>query len=211
MADYRPGVCLHGTSAGPTLLVMGDSHSAQYWQAFADKFPNMNVLQASASGCYPVYGTTGESRCVELWEYMTSTYLPSHKVDVIVLAARWSKASISPAIDTANKLMAYAKRVYIIGPNVEYNVPLPKLLMESPYRQTHFLVDHLNGDAEQVDAEFLSRPLGQGITYVSYFKVMCDRTCPTRTTTGEPTLFDDNHLAKSAAREFLDKSRESFL
>ena len=211
VSEYQPGICLHETPHKPTLLVMGDSHSAQYWQAFVDTFPDMNVLQASASGCYPVYGTKGESRCVELWKYMTSTYLPSHKVDAIVLIARWSKESISPAIETAGKLTAYAKHVYIIGPNVEYNVPLPKLLMESPYQHAHFLADHLNGDTEQIDAEFLRRPLGEGISYISYFKAMCNGTCPSRTTSGEPTLFDDNHLTRSAAREFLDKSRQSFL
>jgi peptidoglycan/LPS O-acetylase OafA/YrhL len=209
--EYQPEICLREVPHKPTLLVLGDSHSAQYWQAFADAFPDMNVLQASASGCYPVYGTKGESRCVELWKYMTSTYLPSHKVDAIVLIARWSKDSISPAIDTAGKLTAYAKHVVIIGPNVEYNVPLPKLLMESPYQHPHFLADHLNGDVEQIDAEFLKRPLGEGISYVSYFKAMCNGACPSRTASGEPTLFDDNHLTRSAAREFLDKSRQSFL
>ena len=64
--DYDRAACLDLAADRPNVLLLGDSHAAHLWTGLRDTWPEVRVLQATASGCKPVLGTTGTKRCTGL-------------------------------------------------------------------------------------------------------------------------------------------------
>lgn len=210
---YRKDICLREEKDKPNALIIGDSHSAQFYEPFRRVFPEYNIMQASASGCLPYFGTHGEQRCLELWDYITRKYLPEKKPEAIILIGRWTKESVIPVFATAKTLLKYTPHVYIIGPNPSYTVSLPKVLYRAAALNEPALVDsYIDYTPNDVDQAFRAHdPHLDGVTFISYFSQMCPHRCPTFTSHKEPLLLDDNHLSLSAGLDFVDVIRREKL
>ena len=67
VTDDAPGFdaarCLARRPGQRALLVIGDSYAAQYWRAVAERFPDADVMQATAAGCRPLVEARGAARC----------------------------------------------------------------------------------------------------------------------------------------------------
>ena len=53
-ADYQQDRCLAEAAGKPSVLIAGDSHSAMLVHAFAEIYPERDIMQASASDCPPL-------------------------------------------------------------------------------------------------------------------------------------------------------------
>ena len=89
MAMFDKNDCLRMDKSRPNYLLIGDSHAADLWAGLHDRFPGINVMQATASGCRPILGSGGEPRCTNLMNFIFTNFLPTHHVDGLVLSARW--------------------------------------------------------------------------------------------------------------------------
>jgi len=209
---YRKDECLSVDSKRANVLLIGDSHAAQYYEALRQGNPEANILQATASGCLPLLNTRGEQRCEALFRFITEEFLPQHKMDVIVLSGRWPKGSVDKVYATADRLREHAAKVVIIGPNIEFASEFPRVLVAADVRKEPDLVSfYASRTPRQVDKEFLSREEKKpGVSYVSYYETMCRNGCPTFSSSGDPLLFDENHLSLSAALDFVKVAGLSF-
>lgn len=202
---FRTDVCLALDSKRVNVLLMGDSHAAQYYEALRQTNPEINIIQATSSGCLPLLGASGERNCRKMFEYIVEEFLPENHVDMIVLAGRWREDSVEKAYKTAEKLLAHTNKVVIVGTNAEFRSALPRVLVESEIRNEPDLIKAFASPVpRQVDKAFQAygsqRP---EISYVSYFSTMCRIECPIFSSTGEPLIYDTNHLTLSAAMDFL--------
>ncbi|KFI26950.1 hypothetical protein CG51_11390 [Haematobacter missouriensis] len=202
--------CLRLSTDKPNVIVLGDSHAAQYWRAFADRYPAWNVIQATASGCRPLLDARGEKRCTDLMAHVFAMLEaePRPPVEAVVLAGRWLDSEAPALVRTVAWLKERGPRVLVIGPTVEYDGDFPVLMARAGLGATpaEMLAD-VEGkrlkEREALDARLAPLFSGTGATYVSVYRMECPAECLLRDQTGEPFHFDYGHLTLGAARQLV--------
>lgn len=209
-ASFKRDICLAYHPGGDNILLLGDSHAAQYSTALHSVANHANVMQATATGCLPAIGAVGERRCTKLLRYVTRDFLPTHRVEAIFLGGFWKKANVADAVSMAGWLTRYANRVYIMGPNPTFKQNLSRLMIMAQYKGDASITWHIEAEDRQADAALAAAKLPPGVEYLSYFKSMCANGCAWRASDGHPILFDDNHMTGQAAADALRRWAPKF-
>lgn len=202
-SDFDTDTCLAMSPDKRNYLLIGDSHGAHLWQALARELPGTNVLQATASGCKPVLDGRGERPCTQIVNRVLGQFTKESRLDAIVISARWSPEDLPDLRRTIDFLAPRVSRIYVMGPIVEYDGSLARLLAQAERGGDAGLVEgaRRRGRAE-VDA-VLSRAISEmPATYVSTYRLLCaaDGQCVTRTADGTPVQWDYGHLTGPGAR-----------
>jgi len=202
--------CLTTQKNKLNVFVFGDSHSAHYVGAMRTLYPDTNILQASSSGCFPLLPLAGSKRCVDLNNYIFKEFLPQqkHKLDVIVLAARWQSENIEKLPQTLDTLGKYAHKVLVIGPTVEYEKSLPRLLgqaEESRKNLKDLSTQFQTSERFILDQEFKAffAAKNDKLTYISVMDSICnkdEKSCKFVTNKGVPVAFDYGHFTLEGAQ-----------
>ena len=205
-ADYQKGTCL-AVGAKPSLLLVGDSHAASLYSGLKSAFPDRNVMQATAAGCRAlIIELPDQSRdCRALRKFIFGEFLPANHVGTLVLASRWTPGDF----DGIGQTVAWAQRrnlqVFLIGPNPEFDAPLPKILARALRQGTpeSSALSHLKPDPGRTDQKMavLSRTVWH-VPYVSFYKAFCSPDCPLQLEPQVPLTFDDDHLTLRSAKLF---------
>jgi hypothetical protein len=201
VAPFPRDICLNYRPGSFNVLLVGDSHSAQYYRALRTALPKANIMQASSTGCLPLVGTVGVGDCVALWRYVTQSFLPEHHVDAIVLGGLWQRIDADAVFPTAGWLTQFADRVYVLGPNPRYQEKLPRLLIMAHYKGAAYVARRILPDERAIDAKLSASALPPRVVYLSYYIAMCQGGCPLLASDGHPSTFDDNHLTKAASED----------
>ena len=196
MSSFDKNDCLRMDKSRPNYLLIGDSHAADLWAGLHDRFPGINVMQATASGCRPIQGSGGEPRCTNLMNFIFTNFLPAHHVDGLVLSARWEDRDAPGVSETVKAMRKYATRVIVMGPTIEYKRPLPELLARRLLPdQGNVLSEAENyGRIAELDRSMAAALDGH---YISILHLLCrDERCATTDKNGNPLQFDDDHLTQ---------------
>jgi hypothetical protein len=188
----------------PTLLILGDSHAAHLWWGMNIVFPEWNVMQATSAGCKPVLEQRPRQfpGCTRLMEYVLKTYLPTHRVDTLLVEARWDPADMPSLTQTLVWLRSQHVHVVLFGPTLQYDAPLPRLLAMSMMQGDPSLpavhrvtaMSLLDGTMAELAKERWSVP------YVSMIEMLCDgNECLQYAGPGVPLLSDYGHLTKEGS------------
>ena len=194
--------CLDLAENRPNLVVLGDSHAAQYWRAIALRLPNINVMQATASGCRPVLKGKGAARCREVVDYVLGPLLASGRVQAVILSARWEEGDVAKLLPTIAHVRASGAVPIVIGPTIEYDTVFPAMLARAmisgdPSR-LQATMDH---DRMTLDGEMARRLANSGAAYISVESIECPMgKCRQTTADGGPMQFDYGHLTFAASR-----------
>lgn len=195
--DYDQGLCLKRSPDRPNVLLIGDSHAAHLWYGLSQVFPNINVMQATASGCRPFRPLKGDADCVALQKFVMDVDLPAHPVDEIILAGRWTSADLPRFAETIAYLRHYATRVTVVGPTIEYMAPLSIILGrtedagKAPDLATSYLV------TSRFDLAAQLRPIVEaaGGRYVDLAGSVCPNgKCRLFAPNGAPISWDYGHF-----------------
>jgi peptidoglycan/LPS O-acetylase OafA/YrhL len=114
-------------------LLVGDSHAAQYWAGLSTVFPDINFLQMTASGCTPTLGRGGAPRCRSVVDRAYLDFIPSQRLDGVIIAAKWVADDIDSVVRTVELVRQSTALVYVFGPIVSYTDLLPHLLTRSEW------------------------------------------------------------------------------
>ena len=212
LSDFKTAECLQPELSKPDILLVGDSHAAHLWSGLKAEFPQANVMQATSTGCKPVLGGKGERTCVELVERTLGAFLQAHRPDIIVLSARWIEGDIPDVERTVEALAGKAGQVVVLGPIVEYAMPLPRLLAQvADGRDPALLVDARETDQRRTDGDLAATVRAAGADYVSAYRLLCaGAAAPCRTTVnGVPVQWDYGHLTAEGSQLLAGKIRES--
>jgi peptidoglycan/LPS O-acetylase OafA/YrhL len=198
---FNAPTCLNTDPTRKNYLLIGDSHAADIWSGLAKDNPSVNFLQATASGCKPILGTTGEKRCTDLRQFIFKDFIPRHHLDGIILSANWDDDEIAGAIKTAQSLRPYATHVIIFGPSALYDQALPRLLARSLLAKNPAIISrHLVAEQKITDADFAHATLGPGLAYVSIYTAMCPaRHCIAEVGNDIPLQSDAEHFTQAGA------------
>jgi peptidoglycan/LPS O-acetylase OafA/YrhL len=186
--------CLNVRVGVPNVLILGDSHAADLWPGLNATFPNVNFLQATASGCRPSLKPVGAARCTKLINYVIQEFLPKSRVDMVILSARWQEADAEDVAMTAQALGVMADKVLVIGPIPEYRRPLPMLLAQSA---EDIEQEYANGfrspEIEPIDRSFSRLMARSKVEYLSLLNLLCNPQCKVLASRA-PLEFDSGHL-----------------
>lgn len=179
--SFDRSACLEAEVGRPRLLILGDSLAAHLWQAIQTAHPDHAVLQANASGCRPFAAARGDRYCTDLNRFIHEDWLPAHAVDAVVLSARWQHGEAATLRATVERLRALGiPRVIVLGPTVEYETALPKLLARDLLAGTARAPHATDADRRAVSAELVAALAGTGATYVDMIALLCpDGPCRT--------------------------------
>lgn len=204
---YDKGACItYGKSNQSNLLLVGDSHAAHWYSGLSYHLKNTNITQATAAGCKPTINPDGKKRCTDLINWFFNEHILDNNYDHIVISARWNESDSEKLTATLAYLHKYAKKITVLGPIMEYHVPLPRLLANDTTGTTAYL----SGDyraikrTDKVIQEATQRSAAQ---YISILDAVCseERSCITITEENIPLQFDYGHLTKSGSKQIINK------
>jgi peptidoglycan/LPS O-acetylase OafA/YrhL len=204
LRDFPVGKCLPDVPHEKKLLILGDSHAAAMWWGFEQSFPGVDVMQATASGCKPVLNQRPRQHvgCTEIINYVLREYLPSHRVDAVLIEAHWDDGDLESIGETIAWLHQIRIPTILIGPIVQYDASLPRLLALAISHEDPLLPKrHLEKFVEPLDRQMasLSRDTWH-VPYVSMYDLFCsNETCTEYANQGVPLLSDYGHLTKAGS------------
>lgn len=210
LANFDHATCLRTVAGRPNVLLLGDSHAAQYYEALRHQFPGVNLLQANSSGCRPVATGQFDERCRALMRFMLDDFLKGRNqtppVDTVLLAGRWLKPDAPLMGDLVRRLRAEGYRVIVIGPVPEYHQPLPRLAaieIMNPSRKPSGSLDSAVRGADIALGEAVERAGG---IYRSPYRLLCrGGDCQTWVAPGRVMQFDYGHLTLAGGRDVVKR------
>jgi peptidoglycan/LPS O-acetylase OafA/YrhL len=213
--------CLADDPARPQILVLGDSHAAQFTQGMRKMFPDRNITEATAPGCPPLLPdlTPDGNRCRPYAEEIFQHYLAQHPVNLVVLLARWSDNEVAGLQETIAWLRAHGSQVMVVGPSIEFNGSLTRLLkMAEDQHDPALTARHRDLAPEALDRRMKALAATQWhVPYVSVYDDLCRPPvegpgnvdgCILYGAPGIPLLYDSDHLTPAGAALLARKMRE---
>ncbi len=198
--------CLPLEEGRPNYVLLGDSHAAHLWRALSEAFPQVNVLQATASGCKPLLNTAGASGCTKIRDRVFNDVVKRSGITGIIMAARWAKGDVELLLKTVEYLHTLNIKVIVIGPTIEYTGDFPEILGMSIYNSNPMLVqDRLVAEKFTLSELIGERLTGSGAQYVPVTRLLCAaHDCRTYSSVDEPMQFDYGHLTLSGSRDLVN-------
>jgi peptidoglycan/LPS O-acetylase OafA/YrhL len=202
--DFNMAVCLRHDPAHTNVLLLGDSHAAHLWSGLTDRYPRLNVMQATASGCKALTdrGVDALPRCERLMRYIFDAYLPRHPGEWVILAGNWYAADEWKVGATLDWLRVHGFKVVLAGPIVRYQVSLPFVAALAEQRDDpKLLADFREGGQARLDADYARLAASHGALYFSPYGALCGTgTCRIVDDQGVPVQFDYGHLTRQGSR-----------
>ena len=198
--------CLKPDPARPNYLLVGDSHAAHLWSGLSLAMPEINIMQATASLCRPavVAGSRYDTPvCRTLMEFVFGDFLVHKQVDGVLLAASWKDEDLPVLSSTLQSLKSRGIDVTVLGPIVEYDAALPRLLVDGILHDTPSIASakRTPGIRER-DLAMKRMVTVTGATYLSVYDAICrDDRCDELVQGNIPMQFDAGHLTAEGAIE----------
>jgi peptidoglycan/LPS O-acetylase OafA/YrhL len=190
--------CLKLSDQKRNYLVLGDSHAAHLWLCLETDLPDVNFLQATSSGCAPTLDSGGERQCLKVRKFVFEDFLPSHRVDKIIMSAFWNYKDLAAIPRTVKFLKQYANEIIIVGPALRYNISLPRILAGRHggfNASTTIERALLNDESLNLDKGMHQLADQIGVSYLSAIDALCSNgPCLAMADSDVPMQFDTSHL-----------------
>jgi hypothetical protein len=207
--------CMSPDAARPNYLLVGDSHAAHLWLGLSTAMPDVNIMQASASDCRPAILPVSnlETRaCPKLMRFVFNDFLAGNKVDKILLSASWKDEDLPNLSATLETLKARGFDVVVLGPIVEYDRALPRLLTEQILHNNPIIARTMRTPGIRERDRAMRRLVTErGATYVSVYDSVCrDGLCDEFAKGDIPLQFDAGHLTAEGSVKIAQRLSTSF-
>jgi hypothetical protein len=204
--QFDSETCLKADPARPNYLLIGDSHAAHLWSGLAAALPEVNIMQATASLCRPAINAGSRhdtNTCRDLMELVFNNFLVNNKVDKVLLSASWKDEDVPILSTTLDILKSRGIDVTVLGPIVEYDTALPRLLVDEILLDSPSLASARRRPGVRERDLAMSRLVSaKGATYLSVYDAMCrDDRCDEFAEADVPMQFDAGHLTAKGAAE----------
>lgn len=204
LKDFDRAKCLTAKPGALNVLILGDSHAASLWWGLNQVLVEANVMQATASGCKPVLTQRPRQfrHCKDVIDFILKDYLLQNRVDVLVIEARWEEGDLESLGETLAWLRLHSVPTLLVGPNVQYDTSLPRLLAIASAQATPELPrQHRLKFVAGLDREMARRAASTWqVPYHSLLDTTCtDEQCQELLDHRVPMLLDYGHLTKNGS------------
>jgi peptidoglycan/LPS O-acetylase OafA/YrhL len=191
--------CMKLDPKRPNYLLVGDSHAAHLWFGLSSSMPDVNIMQATASMCRPAVIATSllDTRaCPKLMQFVFNDFLVNNKVDKVLLSASWKDEDLPGLSATLEMLKSRGLDVIVLGPIVEYDGALPRLLVDGILHNSPAIANGMRTSGIRERDRAMSRlATDKGATYVSVYDSVCRHGVCDEFAEGDiPLQFDAGHL-----------------
>ena len=206
--QYAQGLnqCLYIEPGKQNILILGDSHAADLYAALASTQSRTNYLQATGAGCTPMKAlhTDQNDGCARLYDYAMRV-LRDHKVDAVILAARWP-ANFAEIERDIIALKTLSAGVVLVGPAHEYKEDAHKLLARrnKAMHYDEYLRTFLDEEKFALNKKMADFATKQKVKYIDRIAAYCgaEINCPVLSPTGELYASPAGHL-NVAGQQYL--------
>lgn len=203
LTDFHSDPCLLQHPGRKSILVLGDSHAAALYPGLRQVFPDRDILQANVSSCRPFASEPADSApiCVDLNSFLFGSYLPTHHIDELLLAAKWSTGDFGALTQTIQFAHDHGIAVVLVGPGIEFDEGLPRLLAVALRKgDVEEAATHRDLDPQHLDALMATLAAKQWrVPYISIYGDLCTPACPLYAAPDVPLLFDSHHFTAAGA------------
>lgn len=199
---FKPDICLPATQGEkPRYLLIGDSQAAHLWGALQRARADIDLMQATASGCKPTIETDGERRCVNLMTSVLSDFITPQTVDAVVFSARWQKDDLPALQKTVETLRARGiNKIIVLGPTVEYSQSVPLILARIAWGSAAKLSDYKIDQRSELDDTMRTFADKNKVEYISLYKAVCPGNNCIDSVDGVPVQSDYGHFTDVGSR-----------
>ena len=210
VSTYSLADCARIQPGMANALVFGDSLGDNFSQMVKGRFPNVNVLIATTSGCPPLITIRGgPGWCSRFIEFAFSEIL-NPELDLVVLVARWENyPNIVPKlVKTVEYLQAMDIRVLVIGPRANFDRS-PHLILAMQNSPEN--LDEKIGKYMRVETELLNE-MRSAMPHTRVFDMASIQCTPTCNVVYENKLLynDHVHFSEAGADYFGEKFENVF-
>jgi peptidoglycan/LPS O-acetylase OafA/YrhL len=196
---YDKKGCLADRKDRENWLLIGDSHAAMLAAGLAAVDPTINLMQTTATGCKPVDDRRmDDSRgCFEIMRYVYEDYLRRHRPDMVILAANWQVYDLDRLTSSIEYLKSISQKILVVGPIMQYDTPLPRLLATSvSSRDLSLVAAHRIRSYDDLDRVMKTMATNTwGVNYISYRDLLCPKgICLEWAAPDVPLQSDTSHL-----------------
>jgi hypothetical protein len=175
----------------------------------------VNVMQATASMCRPAISDVSvlETRaCPKLMHFVFNDFLANNKVDKVLLSASWKDEDLPDLLVILETLKARGFDVAVLGPIVEYDSALPRLLTEEILHNNPIIARTMRTPGIRERDRAMRRIVtGSGATYVSVYDSVCPEGLCDEFAKGDiPLQFDGGHLTAEGSVKIAQRLSMSF-
>lgn len=194
--------CQKGEKQQRLIVIVGDSHAANFYSALSLTHPQIAFKQFSASGCTPIASRykNADNRC-KLMLDQAYEFVQNNPVDLVMLAARWQDY-FSPILEDVQRFQSYAPKVAIVGPSVIFSQDVEKFLTRYDGQQPiqAYVNSFVEVDKLVLNDQMKAFASTNGIGYIDKIKVFCgEGFCRLTETGNELFVHDRGHVSLSGA------------
>ncbi|MDW8845684.1 acyltransferase family protein [Erwinia sp. MMLR14_017] len=205
---YDRDYCLKTSASAKNYLLIGDSHAAHLWRALSlAAGQGVNVIQATSAGCKPLYQQALRNPCTDLVDYLYSSWVPQHKIDGIIISARWAPEDIAPLKETLKHLKSVSDNVIVMGPTIEYSESLPDLLAYQTDGRKDLVAASIDHSIKATDSAMKQAMQDVATRYISVYAIICPGDiCRGLASDGHPISNDYGHFTLSGAKDVANQA-----
>jgi hypothetical protein len=198
--------CMTPDSKRPNYLLVGDSHAAHLWFGLQSAMPEVNIMQATVGACRPVLEPVSmfDTRaCPKLMRFVFDDFLANTKVDKVLLSASWKDEDIPALSTTLDLLKQKGIDVTVLGPIVEYDSALPRLLADEILHNKPSTASAMRTPGiHERDRAMSQIVTAKGASYISVYDQVCHNGRCDEFAEGDiPMQFDAGHLTAQGSIE----------
>jgi hypothetical protein len=144
--------------------------------------------------------------------YIFGDFLAHHRVDGVLLAASWKDEDLPALSETIEMLKGRGLNVTVLGPIVEYETSLPRLIAEEILRDDPTIASAKRTPGIVERDRMMARMVARsGARYVSVYDAICRLgSCDELTAGGVPMQFDAGHLTAQGSIELGPRLKAAF-
>ncbi|MCX8960351.1 acyltransferase [Erwinia psidii] len=200
--------CLKMSATAKNYVLIGDSHAAHIWRALSlAAGEGINVIQATSAGCKPLYHQALRNPCAELVDDLYETWIPNHKIDGVIISARWLPEDIAPLKATLKHLKTVSDNIIVMGPTIEYSEALPDLLAYQTDGRKDLVASSIDRSIKVTDQMMKQAMQDMQVPYISVYSIICPGdVCRGLASDGHPISNDYGHLTLSGAKDVVGQA-----
>lgn len=212
--------CLPIQKGRRNILLIGDSHAAQFYQPLKAHFAqkSINLGQVTASSCLPLRTPEGPGpgNCEDLLKFVFKELLPENAADIesIILSGNWvdnqhgKEQLLKDIKSTGAYLEQLGIKFVILGQTETYKIDFCSIAAQENEYGIENSEDYLDSETEEVNAYLKA---GLKDKYIDLFRLQHIKKVSANHI---PYMFDQNHLTVFGVKQVLEKTvyrNKSFL